>query len=93
MLAREAMEEIGLHDFEAIPALNYRWDSEIESELVYCFITIGGKPGPLVSKEITDGKFWKITEIERSLGKNVFTPNFEHEFKLLKGAGLLKSKC
>jgi len=91
-LKREAMEEIGLQDFEAIPALNYRWDSEIESELVYSFITFGGKPGPLVSKEITDGKFWKITEIERSLGKNVFTPNFEHEFRLLKGAGLLKAK-
>ena len=90
-LKREAMEEIGLQDFEAIPALNYRWDSEIESELVYCFITSGGKPGSLVSKEISDGKFWKITEIERNLGKNVFTPNFEHEFRLLKKAGLLNA--
>jgi isopentenyldiphosphate isomerase/intracellular septation protein A len=90
-LKREAMEEIGLKDFEAIPALNYRWDSDIESELVYCFITFGGMPGALVSEEITDGRFWKIKEIEHNLGKGIFTPNFEHEFRLLKMAGLLNA--
>ncbi len=91
-LKREAMEEIGLKDFEAIPALNYRWDSEIESELVYCFVTYGGKPGNLGSDEITDGRFWKIAEIERNLGKGIFTPNFEHEFRLIKKAEILNPR-
>lgn len=91
-LKREAMEEIGLQEFEAVPALNYRWDSEIESELVYCFVTYVGKPSNLGSPEITDGKFWKFTDIDRNLGKGIFTPNFEHEYLLLKKAGMLQNK-
>jgi len=90
-LIREASEEIGLVGFEAVPALKYRWDTEIESELVYCFITYHGKPGALGSDEISEGKFWKVREIEQNLGKGIFTPNFEHEFLLLKRAGLLKA--
>jgi isopentenyldiphosphate isomerase/intracellular septation protein A len=88
-LKREAMEEIGLQNFEPIPAFNYRWNSEIESELVYCFITYSGKPGNLGSEEITEGKFWKFTEIECNMGKGIFTPNFEHEYRLLKKTGIL----
>ena len=88
-LKREASEEIGLFDFEAVPALKYRWNTEIESELVYSFVTYRGKPGALGSEEITEGRFWKIREIEQNLGKGIFTPNFEHEFLLLKKSGLL----
>ncbi len=88
-LKREAMEEIGLQDFELIPALKYRWESDVEVELVYSFITYQGKPNAISSEEISEGKFWKFTEIEHNLGKGVFTPNFEHEFKLLKKGGLL----
>ncbi|MCK9411186.1 MAG: NUDIX domain-containing protein [Prolixibacteraceae bacterium] len=90
-LKREASEEIGLVDFEAVPALKYHWDTEIESELVYCFVTYRGKPGALSSEEIAEGKFWKVREIEQNLGKGIFTPNFEHEFLLLKRSGLLKA--
>lgn len=89
-LKREAMEEIGLQDFKAIPALRYRWDSEIESELVYSFIAYQGKPDALSSDEVSEGKFWNIKDIERNIGKGVFTPNFEYEFGLLKKSWLLK---
>ena len=88
-LKREAFEEIGLQDFEAVPALKYRWDSAVEAELVYSFIAYRGKPNAISSVEITEGKFWKISEIERNIGKGIFTPNFEHEFMLLKKSGLL----
>jgi len=91
-LKREAWEEIGLKNFEAKPALKYRWDSEVESELIYCFITNQGEPHALSSEEITEGKFWKISEIERNLKKGIFTPNFEYEFLLLKKAGFLYSR-
>ncbi len=91
-LKREASEEIGLNDFEPLPALRYRWNTEIESELVYCFIAYRGKPNVLSSEEITEGKFWKFDEIEKNLGKSVFTPNFEHEYQLLKKNGLLHPK-
>lgn len=88
-LKREAMEEIGLQDFKAVPALKYRWDSQIESELVYSFVAKDGIPKALSSEEISEGRFWKFSEIERNLGTGTFTPNFEHEFRLLKKAGLL----
>lgn len=91
-LKREAIEEIGLQNFEAIPALKYRWESTIEAELVYCFVSYSGKPAEFSSLEISDAKYWKFSEIERNLGKGIFTPNFEHEFKLLKKNGLLKSR-
>lgn len=91
-LMREAMEEIGLQDFKAVPAIKYRWDSDIESELVYSFIAYNGKPDALSSVEISEGKFWKVEEIERNLGKGIFTPNFEHEFGMLKKSGLLNSR-
>lgn len=88
-LKREASEEIGLRDFTAAPVLRYRWDSEIESELVYSFVTRDGKANASVNDEITEGRFWKIPEIEKSLGKGIFTPNFEHEYLLLKKSGYL----
>ncbi|MEI7421745.1 MAG: septation protein IspZ [Prolixibacteraceae bacterium] len=91
-LRREAMEEIGLQDFEPVPALRYVWKTDIESELVYSFISYQGKPDPAGSAEITDGKFWKFTEVEQNLGKGVFTPNFEHEYQLLKKSGLLRTE-
>ena len=91
-LKREAFEEIGLQDFEAVPALKYRWDSAVEAELVYSFIAYRGKPNAISSVEITEGKFWKISEIERNIGKGIFTPNFEHEYSLLKKAGFLNIK-
>jgi hypothetical protein len=31
--------------------------------------------------EISEGKFWKVTDIESLYKKNVFTPNFEYEFR------------
>jgi isopentenyldiphosphate isomerase/intracellular septation protein A len=89
-LKREAAEEIGLTGFEAIPALQYRWDSPIESELVYCFITRQGTPAVLSPEEISEGKFWKFKAIDQNLGKGIFTPNFEHEYQLLKKTGILK---
>lgn len=90
-LKREASEEIGLLDFEAIPVLKYRWDSAIESELVYSFISKNGIPRAMSSEEITEGRFWKFSEIDRNLGKGIFTPNFEHEYLLLKRSGLIYS--
>ena len=91
-LKREAFEEIGLQDFDPQPALRYRWNTAIESELVYCFISYKGNPHAKGSDEITEGRFWKLAEIEKNLNKNVFTPNFEHEYQLLKKSGLLYQK-
>lgn len=83
-LKREAWEEIGLTEFAAKLIKTYRWDSEIESELVYVFVTLDFKSIHLHSEEVTEGKFWTASQIDSNIGKGVFTPNFEHEYLLLK---------
>jgi isopentenyldiphosphate isomerase/intracellular septation protein A len=82
-LKREALEELGIKDFKARLAINYIWESDIERELVFCFITRYNQPITINTDELTDGKFWTHKEIKGSLGKGVFTPNFEIEFKKL----------
>ena len=83
-LQREASEEIGLKDFSATPFKKYRWESNIEQELVFAFIAKTDKPLTPDPSEVSEGKFWKMEEIEQNLGNGIFTPNFEHEFTFLK---------
>lgn len=83
-LKREAWEEIGLQDFSARLAKTYRWDSELESELVYVFVSHDYKSIHLHSDEVEEGKFWTYKQIDANLGKEVLTPNFEYEYQLLK---------
>lgn len=83
-LHREASEEIGLKSTaDAIQVPCYRFESKIECELIYCFIMVS--PGSFVpvineSDDITELRFWDMAETSKSLGRNVFTPNFEQEF-------------
>lgn len=83
-LKREAWEEIGLTEFGAKLVKTYRWDSEIECELVYVFVTPDYKSIHLHSEEVTEGRFWSPKQIEANMGKGLFTPNFEYEYQLLK---------
>ena len=83
-LKREAWEEIGLQNFSARLVKTYRWDSEIESELVYSFVSHDFKSIHLHSEEVEEGRFWTPKQIESNIGQGGFTPNFEHEYPLLK---------
>lgn len=83
-LKREAFEEIGLKDFSAKMHKIYKWESDVETELVYLFITYDYKNFRVHSDEVVEARFWTERQIENNLGKNIFTPNFEHEFQLLK---------
>jgi isopentenyldiphosphate isomerase len=79
-LRREASEELKITDFEPIFAIRYVFQSEVEREMVNSFYTFfSGLISP-DEIEISEGKFWDIAEINSSLGKNIFTPNFESEF-------------
>jgi len=83
-LKREAYEEIGIKNFNAKLIVQYKWESDIEKELVITFIAqYNGEIIPN-TEEVDEGKFWSIKEIQENLGKNVFTPNFEIEFDLLR---------
>jgi len=82
-LIREAREELGLKNF--IPEFNgkYIWESARERELVNSYSTVSDQKPVIDKYEIDEGKFWSLDEIEKNIGKDIFTPNFEHEFKKL----------
>lgn len=82
-LKREADEELGLKEFNARFIDRYVWETDNESELVFMFYTRCDRlpvPDPY---EIEEGRFWKIRKIRENLGSGLFTPNFEHEFRIL----------
>ncbi|MCA1761133.1 MAG: NUDIX domain-containing protein [Bacteroidales bacterium] len=88
-LQKEAWEEIGLRDFSAELLQVYKWESDVEAELVYLFLTHDSKNYNVHSDEVVEARFWTKNQIENQLGKDVFTPNFEHEFQFLKEKGLV----
>ena len=83
-LKKEAFEEIGLVGFSAKLIKVYKWESKIEAELVYLFTTFDYKNVKVQSDEVEELRFWTKNQIENQLGKNIFTPNFEYEFGMLK---------
>ncbi len=88
-LQREAFEEIGLKDFSAKLQKTYIWESEVEKELIYLFTTHDYKNYNVHSDEVDEARFWTKKQIEKSIGKGTFTPNFEMEFKILKELNLI----
>lgn len=85
-LERETLEEIGLKNLQPKLLTNYKWESEIEREWVFMYVALSDQVPVPDSKEVDEGKFWGKKEIELNLQKNVFTPSFEHEYKILKKA-------
>ncbi|GAB1452646.1 hypothetical protein MASR2M47_27020 [Draconibacterium sp.] len=83
-LKKEAFEEIGLIDFSAKIVKTYKWESEVEAELVYMFVTYDFENFKVHSDEVEEARFWTKNQIENNLGKGIFTPNFELEFGWLK---------
>ncbi len=83
-LKKEAFEEIGLVDFTAKMVKTYKWESEVETELVYMFVSYDFKNFRVHSSEVDEVRFWTKNQIENNLGKGVFSPNFELEFGWLK---------
>ena len=82
-LLREAREELGINDFVPDFLRKYIWESSRERELVNSYSTISDATPVINKDEIEDGRFWPMREIKENLGKNIFTPNFENEFKML----------
>ncbi len=88
-LKKEAFEEIGLVDFSAKLHKMYVFESEVEKELIYMFITFDYKNYHVHSDEVEEARFWTRKQIENNLGEGIFTPNFESEFLLLKNLKLI----
>nr|MCR5455940.1 NTP pyrophosphohydrolase [Bacteroidales bacterium] len=62
----------------------YLWQCERESEYIHVFKCRYDNPSPVAKAEIDEVRFWTFDEIEQNIGKDVFTPNFEKEFVLIK---------
>ena len=88
-LRRETGEEIGLKDFSAKLQKVYKWESDVEAELVYMFVTFDHKNTGIQSNEVDELRFWTKKQLDKHFGKAIFTPNFEYEFDVLKKTGLI----
>ena len=84
-LFREVREELGVTDFIPRFLLSYIFENDIERELVYTYTACYDGSITPDPEEISEGRFWTIDEIEASLGKGLFTPNFEQEFIRIRG--------
>lgn len=80
-LTREVREELGITDFTPELLGHYVFESKVEKELVYAYkTTYDGSVNPN-AEELDGGRFWSREEISANIGKGVFTPNFESEYK------------
>ncbi len=82
-LKREVFEEIGVTDYIPEFVTSYIFESKIEKELVYTFKTVYEGPFKIDPVELDDGRLWSKQEILDYLDKDVFTPNFEKEYRRL----------
>lgn len=80
-LFREVSEELGVKDFTPTFIDKYVYNSLTESELVYVNTTIYDGPVSPSQSELNGGRFWTKAEIAENIGKGVFTPNFESEYR------------
>ncbi|MDP3179137.1 MAG: NUDIX domain-containing protein [Spirochaetaceae bacterium] len=92
-LSREMREEIGITSIalEAAgakpePLLRFRWDSEIESELVFTFGMRYEGPFAPDLDEVEEGRFWERAEIGAAMGKGILTPLLERELAVLSSS-------
>lgn len=85
---REAQEEIGLYNLVIHYLNKYIIETDRERELTYCFYTITDQNPQIDMKEVSDGRFWEISEVQEKLGQGVFTPNFELDFERFLSKGV-----
>lgn len=83
---REASEELGLYEFNPIYLETYMFESEVEKEMVNIFAAVGSYELSPDLDEVDEGRWWTLEDIDSNLGKGVFTPNFESEFRMIRNA-------
>jgi len=78
---REMREELGIAPARLAPAYQYLIRTRVESEFVHSFESAHDGPFAPDPEEITEVRFWSAVEIASALGRGVFTPNFEEEYR------------
>lgn len=82
-LLRETSEELNITGIRPVVLAQYKWETAVESELVFSFWTLYNAIPQFNKKELDDGRFWNVEEIRKNLGTGIFTANFENEFPVL----------
>lgn len=85
-LYRETSEELNLTEFNPIFIDAYLFESEIEREMVHVYAAVGSYELRPDKDEIDEGRWWELADIDASLDKGIFTPNFESEFKMIRSS-------
>lgn len=80
-LLREVREELGMTDYVPRRIDMYVHENDIERELVYVHTTVYDGDVCPDRGELDGGRFWTKEDIESNLGHDVFTPNFEEEYR------------
>lgn len=84
-LFREAGEELAFVDFNPSFLESYIWRSPSESEMVNIFATVTDRVIAPDNDEVDEGRWWTRAEVEQSMGKEIFTPQFEQEYRRIEG--------
>lgn len=83
---REASEELKLTEFNPIYLETYEFESPIEREMVNVFAAVGSYELQPDLDEVDEGRWWDLADIDASIGKGIFTPNFESEFAMIRSS-------
>lgn len=83
-LYREAGEELGFYDFNPHLIHRYVFENGTDRELVLVYATVGHFDLHPDNYEVQGGRYWPMSEIEAATGKDILTPQFESEYKLIK---------
>lgn len=83
---REASEELGFSEFNPIHVETYEFESPIEREMVNVFAAVGSYELHPDLDEVDEGRWWNLADIDASIGKGIFTPNFESEFTMIRSS-------
>jgi len=78
---REAREELGITLNNLLPAYNYIWQTDIETEWIHAFAVVHEGPFQLDSDELSDGRFWAVEEIRENIGAGILSPQLEQEIE------------
>lgn len=89
---REAYEELGITGIKPQFIISHIIETDRERELSYCYYALYDGEIRIDHDEVDDGRFFSVGEIEKQIGKGIFTLNFESDFAkfLSKGVDSLK---
>jgi isopentenyldiphosphate isomerase len=84
---REAGEELGIDLTNGKIHLNklhdYIWQTKVETEHIRTFECVSDGPFQFNAKEISDLRFWSVSELREAKGTGLLTPNLEEELTRL----------